>query len=236
MNNRIKSFVKITLVCVVVVAGIGVSKALQRYNDTLSKEVIPVSLTKEEREGLLKEIRENSAVVKKINGEDTKSEAVAAYLKLASAYERMGYSGKATAMYEEVLKRDDNNVSALVSLAMLQEKMERVAAAEESYKRLVAIQANARNYNLLGRFVLERKHDPQRARALYLEGLQKTNNDTMLMKYFANFLEAIGDRYEAYLYWDAAYRKEPSNVDLQNIVERLRIEKADVIRATESNK
>lgn len=207
------------------------TKSMLDYNETLTKEVVSVTLTKEQREELLKEIREASEEVKKRN--DDKNSA---YLKLGSAYERMGYRAKAVSAYKEVLEMDTMNVSALVSLASLQEKMEQEEEAENSYKRLVEIQPNARNYNLLAGFVLQRKNDVSSARALYLEGLQKTNSDTLLMKYFASFLESIGDRYEAYLYWDAVYRRESSNTEVKNNVERLKVIEADVIKATEKVK
>lgn len=204
---------------------------LKEYQDTKKYSVIAVSLSEEEKTDVEKEINNLNESLKGTDVSDGVARA-ALYRSLGEKYEKVGHLAKSASVYRLALTAYPKDAEALASLGLLYGRMGKLAIGEESIKQALDFEPRTLMlYSKLASFYREYGHDKDAARGVYLEGLIRTNNDSDLMREYATFLESIGEGYEAYLYWDALSKKDPSDVTLAARVMELQQTYQAVIQA-----
>ena len=194
-------------------AGVSTIKKSQDYS---SRSVVSVSLPADEKRKLEKEITDIKNAIRSSNkgGEETYAKQ---YRELGVRYVRLGMLGKAVEAYDDALREEPKHAETLLAKAEVLASMKEFEKAEQTYREAIDIQPNDQTaYVKLAGMYHYRMNDPETARGVYLEGLTRSNNDINLLRSFATYLEIAGRPEEAYLYWDAIYKKNPADSSAKN--------------------
>jgi tetratricopeptide (TPR) repeat protein len=204
------------------------------YKNKIDRSVVQVNLTPEQRAEFEKSIR---SLQEEIARKDTKGAANHArqYIAIGTTYQNLGLLGKASDAYTLALKEDAQSTEALVLRADAQKEMGDFVKAEGDYRAAIDIKPTEPSfYHKFATFYLYSVKDEEKARGTYLDGLSRTKNSLELMKNFATFHELTGDKYQAYLYWEAVLKKEPKNAAAKERITYLKPFVQDVIKATDA--
>ncbi|MEK7122710.1 MAG: hypothetical protein AAB855_02535, partial [Patescibacteria group bacterium] len=183
------------------------SPSLTRYglrlSATLPHRNVATQLSGEERDAFRAEIAEvqQRILEKKQQG---KSDFAGEYLALGIAYEKIGAYAKAYDSLVRITEKETMNSSAWMYLARTFEGLTLYKDAADAWRSTIEADSdNSGHYARLGVVLDQRLNDTFRANGVYLEGLIRAGNDPDLMRSYALFLERIGEKGTALLYWKA---------------------------------
>lgn len=143
-------------------------------------------------------------------------------LELAIRYEKLGAYWKAKQSLSHILKRESANAQAWMHLSRIFEGLTLYSDAAEAWRTTIELDPkNPSNYARLA-YVLDRRfNDSFSANGVYVEGLVRSGNTPELMRSYALFLERIGEKNAALLYWRALFEKEPQDTSIQDRIREL---------------
>lgn len=143
-------------------------------------------------------------------------EREASMAALISAYLRAGRRERAEAFLAEVLKDDPGNVQALYLRGALGEQLGDPAAAETSYRAILAAAPELmRGYEILAEFQL-RQNAPDGARQTLRDGLARDPDHVALRLRLAQLLEQGGDFDAAIAEYERLHAAEPQSIVVLN--------------------
>lgn len=143
-------------------------------------------------------------------------------LALGIDAEELGAFGKSYMYYQAVIARDSRNPSAWAHLGSLYESMALYGDAASAWRQSIELDpSNAIVYDRLADLNENHFKDTEKAGGLYVEGLVRAGNPSGLMRSYAQFLERIGEKGTAKLYWKALADKDPRDTDAQHHLQSL---------------
>lgn len=197
------------------------TRSVLRLSAALPHRVVVVELSDEERKKTRDEI---DALKEKIFSKKQRGGASATQdvLDLAIRYEKLGAYWMAQAQLAGIIKRDRTNAQAWMHLSRVFEGLTLYSDAAESWRTTIELDPkNPSHYARLA-YVLDRRfNDSFAANGIYVEGLVRSGNTPELMRSYALFLERIGEKNTALLYWEALLEKEPGDTSVQDRISDL---------------
>lgn len=192
-----------------------------RLAAVLPHRAVSVQLTDEERTVLINETVDLHRTIfrKKQKGNtDLRPE----YLELGIRYEKLGAYTYALEYLTRVTNKEPMNARAWMHQARVLEGLTLYQDASDAWRQAIEHDTkNASHYARLAALLDRWLNDTFRANGVYLEGLVRSGNPPELMRSYALFLERIGERSTALLYWKALLEKDPTNTALQDRVRGL---------------
>lgn len=196
------------------------SPSLMRYGLRLAAVLphrqVAAQLSGEERNALRTEIvqAQQRILEKKQQG---KSDFASEYLELGIAYEKLGAYAKAYDYLVRITEKEAMNTQAWMHFARTLEGLTLYRDAADAWRTTIDADAdNPGHYARLGAVLDQRLNDTFNANGAYLEGLVRAGNDPDLMRSYALFLERIGEKGTALLYWKALLEKNPDDRSIES--------------------
>ncbi len=192
------------------------TRSVIRLSAALPHRAVVSELSREERGKTKEEIDafKKKIFKKKQRGDTSVTQDI---LELAIRYEKLGAYWMAQRDLFAILRRDSTNAQARTHLSRVLEGLTLYSDAAESWRATIELDPkNPSHYARLA-YVFERRfNDSFGANGIYVEGLVRSGNTPELMRSYALFLERIGEKGTALLYWKALLEKEPGDTSVQN--------------------
>lgn len=211
----------VTLLGVAWFASPALVRSVLRLSAALPHRAVVVELSREEREKTKDEIDalKEKIFTKKQHGDTGVTQDI---LELAIRYEKLGAYWMAQAHLAGIIRRDGTNAQAWTHLSRVLEGLTLYSDAAESWRTTIELDPkNPSHYARLAYVFDRRFNDSFGANGIYVEGLVRSGNTPELMRSYALFLERIGEKNTALLYWKALLEKEPGDTSIQDRISDL---------------
>jgi tetratricopeptide (TPR) repeat protein len=132
------------------------------------------------------------------------------YIRLADLQNRLGLYQEAIASVDKIAAERQGNSRVWLTYATSYKGLNQIDKAKAAINRTLEIDDEVPEHWRLY-FEIYTDLSNEELNAKYMEALQKTKNDLQLVISYARFLEKIGDKDKAVIYWETARNADPAN-------------------------
>ena len=183
--------------------------------------VISVNLSEEQKDKIKTDIARLELAIKK-GDKLGASTLMGDYLGLGQDYEVIGRLDLAEDAYDRAALQNETSFIPQANLGSLYQTRKEFDKSERAYRKAIALEpTEVSTYKKLAELYRYRMMDDGKARGVYIEGLASTHNHPDLMRTFASFLEQIGERTEAKLYYAELLKQNPQDQSLKDALKRI---------------